>query len=75
MDLGTFIGGTPSFSSLNGGFAILLVAWTLIWKGLSMWRAARRGENIWFIIFLILNTFGILEIIYYFLIAKADKKH
>lgn len=51
-----------------------LAIWTLIWKGLALWRAARRGESAWFIVLMILNTAGILEIIYYFGIAKTDKK-
>jgi len=47
-----------------------LVAWELIWKGLALWRAARRGENAWFIAILVLNTLGILPIIY--LVLKPD---
>lgn len=69
------------FPNMNGtmlGFTgfmfIVLMFWSLIWKGLALWRAARRNENIWFIVLLVLNTAGILEIIYYFLIAKTDKK-
>lgn len=41
-----------------------ILIWSLIWKGLSLWQAAKRDEKAWFIIFLILNTAGILEIIY-----------
>lgn len=52
---------------------ILLVFWSLIWKGIALWKAAQRNASAWFIIMLILNTLGILEIIYIFLIAK-DKK-
>ena len=48
----------------------ILVIWSLFWKGLALWHAARRGENIWFIVLLILNTAGIAEIIYLFLFAK-----
>lgn len=50
---------------------IVLLAWSLVWKGLALWRAAKRGEKIWFIVFLIVNTAGILEIIYLFLITGA----
>ena len=51
-----------------------LIIWSLIWKGLALWRAARREEKTWFVVLLVLNTVGILEIIYYFLISKTDKK-
>lgn len=48
-----------------------LVAWELTWKGFALWRAARRGEQVWFIAILILNTLGILPIIY--LVLKPEQ--
>lgn len=56
-----------------GGISILVI-WSLIWKGLALWKAARRGENIWFIVLLVVNTMGILEIIYYYFVGKETKK-
>jgi len=54
---------------------IVLIIWTIVWKGLALWRSARLGHKWWFIVFLIINTVGLLEIIYYFLIApKYGKK-
>lgn len=44
--------------------AILLLAWSLLWKGLALWVTARRGHTLWFIVFLIVNTIGLAEIIY-----------
>ena len=52
-------------------FLLLVVAWSLLWKGLALWRAAKRGDTWWFIAFLIINTAGILEIIYLFVITGA----
>jgi len=44
---------------------IILATWELVWKGLGLWRSAKNGHKIWFILFLIpLNTAGILPIIY-----------
>lgn len=54
-----------------GLFVLVLIVWSIIWKGLALWRAAKRGEKIWFVVFLIVNTAGILEIIYLFLITGA----
>lgn len=48
----------------------LILAWSLVWKGLALWHAARRGEEWWFIALLVINTLGILEIIYLFFFAK-----
>lgn len=58
------------------GFASLLlvigIAWLLFWKGWSLWIAARKGSKVWFIALLVLNTMGILEILYVFFFSKRD---
>lgn len=53
----------------------LLLIWSFFWKGLALWHSGRRGQGWWFVILLLVNTLGILEIIYLFAIAKvkADK--
>jgi hypothetical protein len=43
---------------------LLLIVWALAWKGVALWRAARNGSKPWFIVLLLVNTLGILEIIY-----------
>ena len=53
---------------------VLLAAWTLPWKGVAMWKAARRGEVVWFIVFFLVNTLGLLEIVYLFGVVPRDKK-
>lgn len=62
----------PTWAAIGIIGFIALLAWSLIWKGLALWRSAQRGEKVWFIIFLLANTVGILEIIYLFLVAKED---
>lgn len=52
------------------GLTYLLVVWTLIWKGLALWRASKNDQRNWFIVLLILNTIGILELVYLFRFAK-----
>jgi len=42
----------------------ILIAWSVVWKGLALWRAGRKEHLAWFIVLLIVNTCGILEIIY-----------
>lgn len=49
---------------------LLAVAWTLPWKGVALWKAARNGHQRWFIFLLILNTLAILEILYIFVFSK-----
>ncbi|MGA2417997.1 MAG: DUF5652 family protein [Candidatus Staskawiczbacteria bacterium] len=61
------------FSAMPVGFTILfalLVIWSLVWKGIALWKAARSNQNIWFVVMLVVNTIGILEIIYIFFFNK-----
>lgn len=41
-----------------------LGVWELIWKGIALWKCGRNNQLKWFIAILILNTVGILPIIY-----------
>ena len=43
---------------------IALIIWTIPWKGLALWKSAKNNQKIWFIVLLITNTLGILEILY-----------
>ena len=56
--------------ALAAPFILLIVLWSIFWKGLALWHSARRGQPWWFVIMLVLNTAGILEIIYLFLVLK-----
>ena len=51
-------------------FIFFLLVWSLFWKGLALWHAARRGQPWWFLVLLLVNTLGLLEIIYVFLISR-----
>jgi len=74
MQVQDFLNSGGPFQGLNIIWFVILVIWSLIWKGLALWRAAKRNDTAWYVILLILNTAGILEIIYYFLIAKTDRR-
>ncbi len=53
------------------GLLVVLSLWSLVWKGLALYKSARRREVAWFVVMLVLNTAGILPIIY--LLIKLDK--
>lgn len=59
-------------TGLNLIMFIVLVLWILVWKGWALWIAARKGSKAWYIALLVLNTVGILEIIYIFYYSKRD---
>jgi len=52
---------------------IFFVAWSLIWKGKALWKAAQRGEKAWFVAILVINSAGILEILYLYFFSKRSK--
>jgi Family of unknown function (DUF5652) len=51
-------------------FFYIIWVWSLLWKGVALWKAASLHQRNWFIVILILNTFGIIEIAYLFWFAK-----
>ena len=53
---------------------ILLLVWTVVWKGLALWKSARKSHMIWFIVLLIVNTIGILDILYIYIFSKWGEK-
>jgi len=51
---------------------VLVLIWSVVWKGLALWKAARRGANVWFVVLLVVNTVGILEILYLYVFSKKS---
>ncbi|MFF2773055.1 DUF5652 family protein [Streptomyces bacillaris] len=45
---------------------VAVVAWSLAWKGASLWRAARNGSKPWFVALLLTNSLGLLDALYLF---------
>jgi hypothetical protein len=52
---------------------IFLILWGGVWKAIALWKAARNSALAWFIVFCVLNTAGILEIIYIFAITDPSR--
>ena len=51
-------------SDMQIALMVTVVIWELVWKGLALWRAGRNNHPGWFVALLLLNTAGILPIIY-----------
>ncbi len=59
---------------LENQWIFLVVAlWCLPWKAWALWRAAQQKSMAWFIVLLLINTLGLLEIIYIFIFSKRKK--
>jgi hypothetical protein len=61
-----------TISRLQIHILIILIIWETIWKFVACWKAARNNQLAWFVVMAIINTAGILEIIY---ILFFQKKH
>ncbi|OHA95887.1 MAG: hypothetical protein A3C62_01840 [Candidatus Zambryskibacteria bacterium RIFCSPHIGHO2_02_FULL_39_16] len=60
-------------TNIHPAFIALAAIWSLIWKGLALWKSAGLRQKYWFIAILLINTLGILEIIYLFVVARNYK--
>ncbi len=65
--------GAP-FSGFVTTLLIPLLAWTLIWKGWALWKAAKNDSKPWFIVLLVVNTLGILDLLYIFVFGKKSPR-
>lgn len=64
------------YGMMGPGFGLgilLILAWSLYWKGRALWRAARHNHLEWFIALLLINTMGILEIAYLYYFTKPEE--
>jgi hypothetical protein len=52
---------------------VWILIWTLPWKAVALWKAAQRKDLGWYIALLLINTLGILEILYIFVFADLKK--
>ena len=62
--------GLEQFVINNPLVALLIALWVLPWKAVALWKAVKNDSKPWFVALLILNTLGILEILYIFIFGK-----
>jgi len=67
----TDILGNQSEASRSLLFSVILL-WSVFWKGLALWSAARNKQKYWFVVLLVVNTIGLLEILF-LAFFKRDK--
>jgi len=52
---------------------VAVIVWSIFWKGLALWKAARGKQKYWFIVILLLNSLGLLEIVFLAFYQKKTK--
>ncbi|MDP2598554.1 MAG: DUF5652 family protein [Candidatus Liptonbacteria bacterium] len=64
---------SQDFLSQNWQWVLAIALWSLPWKGVALWKAVGLRDKAWFIVLLVVNTVGVLDIIYIFVIARRKK--
>lgn len=54
---------------------LALTIWSIIWKGLALWKAAQKKHKVWFWVLIFINTLGILDILYLYIFSKKPHKN
>jgi len=52
---------------------IFILIWDSIWKLIGLWKSARNNQIVWFICIAIINTLGILPIVYIIMDRKKGQ--
>ena len=53
---------------------VLMIVWEFVWKLIAMWKAARKDSPIWFVVLAIVNSLGILSILYIYVFSEMKSK-
>lgn len=69
--IGSYLGISATATML---LFFVIAVWSLVWKGFALWKSSKKNHLIWFIVLLIVNTVGILEILYIFVFSKISLK-
>ncbi|SCM83754.1 conserved hypothetical protein [uncultured Sporomusa sp.] len=57
----------------NPWLLAVITVWSITWKAIATWHAARNSQLGWFIALFIINTIGVLEIIYLVFFSKRKR--
>ncbi len=50
-----------------------ILVWSLAWKGVALWKCGRNNQLPWFVVLLVVNTVGLLEIVYLLWFQKRKR--
>ncbi|GAA0998444.1 DUF5652 family protein [Subtercola frigoramans] len=61
-------------SPLQQKILAVVMVWGLAWKAASLWRAARNDSRPWFAALFLVNSAGILDAIYLFVVSPIARR-
>ncbi len=47
-----------------GAGIFVLIIWEAFWKGIGLWKSAKKGDLVWFLAIFLINFLGLIPIIY-----------
>ena len=47
-----------------GAGIFLLIIWEAFWKGVALWKSAKRSDLVWFVAIFLINFFGLIPLFY-----------
>ena len=71
MSIESNINQILAWFNVHPAASIALLVWSLAWKGFALWRSAELRQKYWFIALLVLNTLGLLDIFYIFVVSRG----
>lgn len=78
MEWQKFLSG-PEVANLFGEASLLVMflifVWSAVWKAIALWKASKENSKPWFIALFVINTMGILEILYIYVFSRMSKKN
>jgi len=54
-------------------YLIPFIIWDAVWRGIALWKSGRNNQLAWFIALLLVNSLGILPIVYIAFFQNKDK--
>lgn len=64
------------FLRINPWILVILSVWDITWRGVALWKSSRGGQRYWFIALMVVNSIGILPLVYLFFFQRkpVEKK-
>ncbi len=54
-----------NWANFNSSIIIfILIIWEMFWKGIGLWKSAKKGDTVWFVAIFVINLFGIIPLFY-----------
>jgi predicted membrane protein len=71
----TYFGDITNQLGVSLWLLVVILIWSVVWKLLALWKSARKNHVVWFIVLAIVNTVGILEILYIYVFSEMTMKN